>query len=751
VVTAGSNNMADTTMNIKNSLKRKKCSIPSAKGSGGGAGRQVWIERPRIGPALVPIGMVFVFFVLSCVSVGQENRNSSSSYAPVSKGEKSGALLGDLELPASHRIPLTFRKAVERREQMDGYASRAYKFSAIKGAQPTRPEQRRRNSRRFVQVVSPKFPSSVIKFRQGVEATRDHVIGYRAPILDASTDLRNPFLASEKLSPEQRAAAALIADSLAERGLLQTLAEVIEILGTSKSLNRPIELRRQLWQLGFPVDLLDFFSLSADQTAKSENGDVIVEIARELVSGKRPSELREKLESASFEFSATNPQYQGTIESGDHSIGLVRYQLGGSADQGVLSGGSIDVATQLFQALPRSTFLVTAPEFAFENMLWMARFHWELRRPAQLTLISDPSHVSPWAQDNGKGGYLKHGSDRPAWATLTPRYASRNEYPTELAPIESFLMDGLARSGHGVVQSPLLFQGGNLFLVREPQRDETLLLLGEAAVYRNIQLGLSRDQTLEAFRVEFAVDRCVVLPMVSFHLDFDLTCRIVDGRLIAFVNDSDAASRLILSLGLEAFGRADLINENVVKSIKKELASGRSETAIKTLRGIAKRLANDESKQAELVNSLFAKAREDSARRNFQIFNTALDITESWSIDSFRDGTESPSTTHLKNLRQLVEAERSLKSELRKRGFSVVEVPSLPGVFASVNYLNGLQDKSAYLMPTIGGFYTGLDQAAGRVFQQSLGTGTRVTPILCSDLMQHNGSLRCAASVYRQL
>lgn len=743
--------MADSTMNIKYSLRLKKCSIPSATGSCCGAVRQVWIERARIAPALIPLGMVFVFLVLSCVSVGQENRNPSSPYAPVSKGEKAGVLLDDLEVQASHRIPLPFRKAVERRVQMDGYASRAYKFAAIKGAQSRRPEQRHRNSRRFVQVVSPKFPSSVIEYRQGVEATRDHIIGYRAPILDAFADLRPPYLEREKLSPEQRAAAALITDSLAERGLLQTLAEVLEILGPSKGVTGPIELRRQLWQLGFPVDLLDFFSLSANRNTKSENGDVIVEIARDLVAGKHSSELRGKLESASFEFRATNPQYQGTVESGDHSIGLVRYQLGGSADQGVLSGGSIDVVTQLFQALPRSTFLVTAPEFAFNNMLWMARFHWELRRPAQLTLISDPAHVSPWAQDNGKGGYLKGGGNRSAWATLTPRYASRNEYPTELAPIESFLMDGLARSGHGVIQSPLLFQGGNLFLVREPQRDETLLLLGEAAVYRNIQLGLSRDQTLEAFRVEFAVDRCEVLPMVSFHLDFDLTCRIVDGRLVAFVNDSDAASRLILSLGLEAFGRADLINENVVNSVKEDLAGGRSETAIKTLRGIAKRLASDESKRAKLVSSLFARAQEDSARRNFQIFNTALDMAESGSIDSARDGTESPSTTHLKNLRQLLEAERSLKSELRKRGFSVVEVPSLPGVFASVNYLNGLQDKNAYLMPTIGGFYTGLDQAAGRAFQQSLGPGTKVTSILCSDLMRHNGSLRCAASVYRQL
>src|SRR5690606_21986900 len=119
-------------------------------------------------------------------------------------------------------------------------------------------------------------------------------------------------------------------------------------------------------------------------------------------------------------------------------------------------------------------------------------------------------------------------------------------------PGDSYLMDGLRSSGHRVLHSSLLFQGGNLLAVRDPRSKRRILLLGEGEVLRNMGLGLSREQVLEAFTRELGVDQCVVLPAVSYHLDFDVTVRAAGSDLIAFVNDPVAAVRQILVPGIRA-------------------------------------------------------------------------------------------------------------------------------------------------------------------------------------------------------
>ena len=47
-----------------------------------------------------------------------------------------------------------------------------------------------------------------------------------------------------------------------------------------------------------------------------------------------------------------------------------------------------------------------------------------------------------------------------------------------------------------VMVSPLLFQGGNVLVVGDPERRERILLISEATLYQNIGLGLSREQVL---------------------------------------------------------------------------------------------------------------------------------------------------------------------------------------------------------------------------------------------------------------
>src|SRR6185436_15869832 len=101
--------------------------------------------------------------------------------------------------------------------------------------------------------------------------------------------------------------------------------------------------------------------------------------------------------------------------------------------------------------------------------------------------------------------------------------------------------------------------GGDLLAVRDPKDGTRTLFLGEANVWRNTALGLSEVQAIEAFRVEFGVDRCVVLPAVSFHLDQELTVRVLGDRLVAFVADPRQAATIVLRCGLDAIVRAGVL------------------------------------------------------------------------------------------------------------------------------------------------------------------------------------------------
>ena len=66
-------------------------------------------------------------------------------------------------------------------------------------------------------------------------------------------------------------------------------------------------------------------------------------------------------------------------------------------------------------------------------------------------------------------------------------------------------METVAASGHAVIASPLLYQGGDLLAVVDPSNGDRVLFIGEAEIHRNAAVGLTRDQILEAFRIEFSV------------------------------------------------------------------------------------------------------------------------------------------------------------------------------------------------------------------------------------------------------
>ncbi|HBQ21898.1 MAG: hypothetical protein A3D19_01125 [Deltaproteobacteria bacterium RIFCSPHIGHO2_02_FULL_38_15] len=120
-----------------------------------------------------------------------------------------------------------------------------------------------------------------------------------------------------------------------------------------------------------------------------------------------------------------------------------------------------------------------------------------------------------WAQDNSKPGLV---NGKPVslasrhfrgdeWGYIEDRY--RQDTQTTLSLAERGLIADAKLS-------PLYFEGGNMVI------GGGKLLIGENEITRNMALGLTRDQVIKAFSVEFGGLPVSVLPQSSFHVDLDV-------------------------------------------------------------------------------------------------------------------------------------------------------------------------------------------------------------------------------------
>ena len=555
--------------------------------------------------------------------------------------------------------------------------------------------------------------------------------GFKAPIAGAfGPDVAWP----RDYPPALTTPARVVAENLAVEGLLPTVGLVIESIGPEEFLadaESGVELLRSV---GVPVDLLAFFDMK----------DAVTAIARRLRDGASASLLAAELRLTAFDFRPTRPGFRAATEDGAHEIGMLRLQLTrGTYWRGPGAGGCLDVARQLVETMPGVDIVASLEERhlpSFEATVST----WPLDRRAQFTVLVERSMtVSQWAQDNGKAGIVDGHV-----ATIVPRYASRREDGSVFVPNESFLMDGLAAIGHTVIHSPLLFQGGNLLLVDEPAAGLRTLLLGEAEIHRNTALGLTVEQVLQAFRTEFGVDRCVVLPAVSFHIDYDVSVRVAaDGQVIAFVNDTEAALRIILDLGLGALEEHGTLDRLTAAAAREFLAADRMADLVDAVRPLVLATVDERGRFPIDLARHFAAGPMDSPVGNLQRFMAALDAATSRVIPGLR-----PADRHARSFFASFGRRRADRAELHRGlaslGWRVVPVPSLADAEVSLVAINGIQDRSRYLMPAYGGFYAPLDEAAAEAFRQTLGPGVDVVPILCGESQRRVGAVHCSAAAY---
>lgn len=564
--------------------------------------------------------------------------------------------------------------------------------------------------------------------------------GFRLPVASAE-GLPWPFTLPPGASTSPLGLAArLTARRLACDGLLMTAALAAEALmrsGPAESAPArapayaPHQIPEALCQVGLPIDLL---------TGAFE-GPVLERIIAAIAAGRPASSLRRELARVPFAFRPSCPGFTLTPLAGDSAIAALRVQAT-RPDYwgGIGAGSSLDVIRQLAQALPEARIIVAAEQ---GHVAPLARELASWKQPQRLQIVACPLRVSQWARDHACVGTV---AGRIAF--LLPRYPSRAEEYSFMVPGDGYAAAAAARAaGVDVIASPLLFQGGNVLPLREPRSGRRFVLVGEAEVYRNVALGLTPAQAEEALRLEFGADRCLILPAVSFHVDFEVSVRNTAGGWVACVPDTRAGARMVVRAGLDALARASLLTAASHARAMDALAGQRWREVLELAWGAVLPHAGPAGGFPLPLADLFSTGPGDSGVGNFQRFLLALDVITALERPVMPSISDPHARAYLESLRRTEQDRQRLHRRLQDLGMRLVPVPGLPDAERGINYVNGLHERGRYLMPAWGGLFSPLDAAAQETIREAF-PDLEVVPIFCAETQRRGGGVHCAASAW---
>jgi hypothetical protein len=611
------------------------------------------------------------------------------------------------------------------------------------------------HSSSLIRVQRHSTPAWVLEDRGMLGERRPGLRGFRARILDHAATWNEDGVWPMSMPGAEHThpvwiSADLVSRRLARDGLLVTLAEAIQpwLAEDAKEYRKAFERSRLGWlrSAGVPVDWLAYFAPPGGEVSGPEA--LVESIERQLDSGATIDSMRANFAKVPYEFRASVPGFRACTDSGDDDIGLVRVQLvSGDYWSGIGDGGSVDLVRQLVTLLPDARFVASIEDKHVARFLETAA-DWPIGRADRFTLAPESLPVAQWAQDNAKVGVIAPANGGEGQiVTLVPRYASRGEDGATFVPGETFLIEGFAATGQRVVQSPLLFQGGDLIVARHPRTGERTLLVGEAEVYRNTALGLAREQVLDAFRIELGADRVVVLPAASFHIDYEVSVRAVRGELVAFVPDTPAAARIAFDCGLGALEQHGRLDHAAALSARENLAQAHVHEAVEIAsRALVPAMRGPGRFDESLARDLSVSAA-DSGVGNLQTFLLALDLLES-EVASSRSGALDPNTAaYLDSFRRRDADRARIAKTLADLGWTIVRVPTFSDGERGINHLNGMHARGLFLMPAHGGLYERLDRAAADAFGAALERDVKVIPVVTSESQRRSGAVRCSVSV----
>jgi hypothetical protein len=592
-----------------------------------------------------------------------------------------------------------------------------------------------------VRVVEHEIPADVLQPWMTTTSAVPELRGFRAPFPEAGETAWEMSAPARDVDPKTRAAALFVAEGLAPHGLVRTTLDAMRTQGVCARGNA-IDMSA-LAGIGISVDLLAMHTAS---------GKPFLDALQQWWSeGGTEAGANALADLARFEFRPTHPGFKVMAEEGSAAADMIRMQLA-SAEYATApgDGSPMDVVRQL--ACLKNGCRVTATV----NNKWVSDLldhanRWELADRSRFTIVSTPAFASQWAQDNAKAGAAVDEAGAESVVTLLPRFANVNEQMTKCAPADSLIFESL-RSEIGVLaMSPLLFQGGNVMCVTLPATGERLLLVGEAEVHRNRGLGLSERDVLRAFSEEFGVDRCEVLPAVSFHLDVEFTVRRVGDELIAVVGDDVTAARLAMAEAMRAFSRAGLVDGERVQPALEELTAGGQKQALRLTALIASAHVSSEGKLGGAFVRALGTSPVDMPDASAARLLHAMDLLSA--VEARQTGQPiSPNHSHERAYRESllrrIDARTALAKTLADLGMRVVIVPNLGDEELGVNVINAVHLPEATLVPVSGGLFTAIDDKAIETYKQAFGDSIQIIPITTTYVQSKYGGVHCMVSVY---
>ncbi|GJQ27098.1 MAG: hypothetical protein HBSAPP02_21300 [Phycisphaerae bacterium] len=612
------------------------------------------------------------------------------------------------------------------------------------------------------------------ELRRSYPESRPGARGFRAMVFSPAAGGSEPIggrwsfeVGRDGETAARKHVADLVAKRLAADGLPMTFARVEYWLAARDPTYLTVPYRDResvLRGIGLPTDLLSFF---VDDSA-SERESIGVRIAGDppplvravdeaVAAGRSENEVIAMARARRFVFRPTQPGYRAATESGEHAIGWVRLQASaGSYYEGPGDGGCLDVFHQLLAALPDARFIISVERKHAGGLLGSLR-GWAVPRQNETIVIIEDFPLSQWAQDNGKPGtVLAPGEIDQAASplTLVPRYASRGEEASIFVTGDSFVCEGVAEAGLPFAQSPLLFQGGNLLAVWDAARRKRVLLVGEAEIQRNVSLGLTAAEVEAALAIEFGCEETVVLPAVSYHIDYEVAVRNVNGRPVVLMNDELAAAREIVRLGLARLASSDssgplpLDARTSLARSRAMLDRSNDREAGAAAAECLERLAVQPGQWPLDLVRCFAVGSGESAVGNFNLFMASVDILHTAGATESSFAGADHASSYFRSLIRRRAQRQDITQALTRLGWEVVAVPSLADSEQSLCYLNGIQSRSHYFMPAYGGMFVALDSNAAALIARAWGEGVKVVPIRCGESLRRDGGIHCSASVY---
>lgn len=601
------------------------------------------------------------------------------------------------------------------------------------------------NTSSMIRVVRQEASAESLAARQRLRQEVPVLRGYRVPL--GQEDISQwPFEPPDMQAPPPfRAAAQHVAEHLSCDGLIPTTAMAIHLLGPAHFMAADGQAVPMLRSVGIPTDLLAWFSHDGSpQTTES----VITHLATLLGEATSAEAIAADLEGFAFMPTPAAAGLTLAAEDGRGEPKLVRMQLSKAERwRGPGDGSAMDIAEQLFTALPETDFVISTSLAALSE-IEQAASKWPIGRNGRLILVGGPWRPEQWAQDNGKPAVLGVAGSAPLKATLAPRYASRGEERTTLDPGETFTLEGLIAAGHRVIQSPLLFQGGNLLMIEEPEPRQRVLLVGEAEVYRNTALGLSEPQAVEALRVQCGADRCVVLPAVSFHIDVEVCVRVDRGRVIALVNDEAAAARLVIEAVVGKLAEAGLMDRAIAEQAQAAAREAKDSALVELLAPAMAKLTDENGQYPLSLAQQLAAGPTDSGVGNLERLLLSLDLVAALQIGAGEMPSDPAARAYIQAIQRRAADRAALHAILRAQRWQVVAIPGIADESRGLAYVNGFHVPGQYLMPAYGGVLASVDAAASAAIERTFEGKVRVTPILCGETQRRLGAIHCAASVY---